>query len=99
MATLKDFKTLTEFFVTPPQNTMTGEKEIARSLQKGFTDITDWNKDTIFQKMKVVLIEYNSRMPRLYTLFTGKDKGLPLPESLEILGRDEVLKRLETSLT
>jgi len=34
-------------------------------------------------------------MPVLYTIITGQERGLPLPESLEILGKEEVLSRLQ----
>jgi hypothetical protein len=33
-------------------------------------------------------------MPILYKLLTGNEKGLPLPESLEILGKGKTLKRM-----
>ena len=40
-------------------------------------------------------------MPILYYICTGEERGLPLPDSLEILGKEEILsrlKKLESSL-
>ena len=45
--------------------------------------------------MKEILLQYHIRMPVLYTLLTGKAKGLPLPETIAILGKEKTLARLE----
>jgi hypothetical protein len=40
------------------------------------------------------MIKYKIKMPLFYKIFTGKEKGLPLPETLEILGKEKTLARL-----
>jgi glutamyl-tRNA synthetase len=97
MQTLKDFSELTGYFFTEPVISARDEKEkeIAEDLQKQLSAIPEWRKDTILASLKDILSKYSVRMPILYYLITGKEKGLPLPESLEILGKEKVLIRLQ----
>jgi len=97
--TLKEFYPLIEHFL--PDATFVVSKDtkaIAQSLQEEFTNISDWNKDTILDAFRVVLKKHSIRMPVLYTIVTGQERGLPLPESLEILGKETVLSRLNKLL-
>ena len=97
MQTLKEFDELTPFFFTDPQYELRSdeEKEIARELATALSDIKEWNHGTLLEIMKVILAKYSIRMPVLYYILTGKEKGLPLPDSLEILGKSQTLKRLQ----
>ncbi len=96
MQTLKDFEELAIHFFTEPVITLRNETEnkIAIKLKTLFNDISNWNKNDLLNCLREVLREYSIKMPVLYYIFTGKDKGLPLPESLEILGKEKTLKRL-----
>jgi glutamyl-tRNA synthetase len=96
MTTLRDFWTLAGHFLNEPaiatrSNT---EKEIAQTLRVALTDLKDWHKDALLAVFKDVMGKYNVRMPVLYYLLTGSERGLPLPESIELLGKDRTLKRL-----
>lgn len=97
METLADFKKLTGYFTTPPSISPRDqkEKEIIIDLQSVLSDLTDWTEQGIFVALKVVLEKHTARMPVLYYLFTGEERGLPLPQSLEILGKETVLTRLK----
>jgi glutamyl-tRNA synthetase len=96
METLKDFLPLTRHFFEElhltPRNDK--EREIAASLLKQMVSIQDWQKEAILPALKTVLGEYSIRMPVLYYIFTGQEKGLPLPESLEIVGKEKVVEHL-----
>lgn len=94
---IKDFINLTGYFFQTPEIKIRNDKEktIARQLFLALKEITNWNKDTIFAAFKSILISQDIRMPVLYYLCTGLEKGLPLPESIEILGKKEILTRLE----
>ncbi len=96
MATLKDFIELTGYFFAPPEITFRNEKEnhAANELYSSFNKINVWDKDAIFAVFKLVMKKYEIRMPVLYYICTGSEKGLPLPESLEILGKKETIDRL-----
>lgn len=97
MEKLSDFDLLTSYFKTAPDVSPRSEteKKVVTDLKEGFAKIEDWSPESILEVMKNVMKENSVRMPVLYYLLTGEEKGLPLPQSLVILGRQEVLKRLE----
>jgi glutamyl-tRNA synthetase len=96
METLKDFAKLTTMFFTPVRYTPTDEKEkqIAEEMLIALKHISDWNKDTVFAVIKSFMEKYSVRMPLFYKLFTGAERGLPLPDILEILGKEKTLDLL-----
>ena len=95
METLKDFGSLvwhfSPDFVLETNNEYT---KIAQTLENKLSNIATWNSDDIMSSIREILQQYKLKMPILYTIFTGQPKGLPLPESLVILGKEETLKRL-----
>lgn len=96
METLKDFVDLTDHFFNPPKTHIESEQEnvLATDLAESLSRLSEWKKEAIFSAFKAIMQQHSVRMPMLYKLFTGKEKGLPLPESLEILGREQALARL-----
>jgi glutamyl-tRNA synthetase len=100
MQTLKDFASLASHFFEEPKISLENikEKEIITELKDGFVAIQEWQKEQIFTAMKEVMTKHSIRMPVLYRLLTGSEKGLPLPESLEILGKEKTLMRISNAL-
>lgn len=98
MQTLKDFEELTGHFFRTPEITLNNdkEKEIITELENTFAKTHKWNKEEILATLKKILNIHQIRMPVIYRLLTGKEKGLPLPESLEILGKEKTLSRLKS---
>lgn len=98
--TLKQFYPLIKHFFPEAEFVVStdSEKEISASLQSEFQKIREWNKDEILEVLRTILKKHSIRMPILYTIITGQERGLPLPESLEILGKDIVLSRLNKAL-
>lgn len=98
METLKDFAVLTDFFFTIPKITPRNdkEKEVVLDLFEALSTIPSWTEQDIFLAFKTVLEKHSLRMPVLYYLLTGKEKGLPLPQAVEILGKEETLNRLKS---
>jgi len=98
MNTLLEFGQLTKHFFTEPEikAETEQEKEIVAFLQTEFSKLSQWNKDAIFSVFKKAMERYSIRMGVLYKLLTGNEKGLPLPESFEILGKNTVVQRLKT---
>ncbi len=96
METLKDFVDLTDHFFNPPKIHIESkqDKVLATDLAESLRKLSEWKKEAIFSAFKAIMQQHSVRMPMLYRLFTGKEKGLPLPESLEILGREQTLARL-----
>jgi len=97
METLSDFKKLTGVFFDQfgKQDFDQDEKRIGQSLIQDLSKIKDWNKDAIFNIIKKAMESNKLRMPVFYKIFTGEERGLPLPETLEILGQEKSIKRLE----
>lgn len=91
MKTLKDFRNL-----VIPENVQLNseEKEVAQYMHEVFGAITSWNKDTILEGMRAVLKEKKVKGSLLYKILTGREQGLPLPESLELLGKEKTLQKL-----
>lgn len=96
MKTLKDFYELAKPVLEEAQVKL-GEKEkaVAKRLIQEFSTIEQWNNQAILATFRDVITHYNLRMSVLYKICTGRESGLPLPETLEILGREKTLKRLE----
>lgn len=98
--TLKDFSSLIRPVI---QDSVLpsgfSDKELARLLLQKFEAIFEWESEKLFVVMKELMQEKKIRMPVLYTLFTGKPQGLPLPELLCILGKEKTLKRIKQMIT
>lgn len=93
METLKDFKELMYEPVVAYRNDQ--ERAVANQLKDRLSKLEEWNKDNIFTLFKSIMNENSIRMPVLYYIFTGKEKGLPLPEMLAGMGKTETIKRLK----
>jgi len=95
MQTLKEFEQLTAIFFAQPEVVLNDkEKEIAKDLAVQFEKILDWEKEQILDAMRPLLAKYTIRMSVFYKILTGSERGLPLPDMLEILGKEKTLKRL-----
>lgn len=98
MNTLKDFEVLTNFFFAAsditPRNDV--EKEVAIDLHETLSTVPTWTEQDIFLAFKAVLEKHSIKMPILYYLLTGSERGLPLPQAIEILGKEETLQRLDS---
>ena len=94
MKTLKEFRNLV--IVQKPDFT-SEEQDTVRKIAEEFSTITDWNKDTILATMREVLQKYKIKGKFLYKMFTGRETGLPLPESLELLGKEKTIERISQS--
>lgn len=97
METLRDFDKLTSHFFVEPNVKARSDKEkvIAEDLKAALTNVDLWIAENILFSLKEILKKHQIRMPIIYYMFTGEEKGLPLPESLEILGKEKTILRLE----
>lgn len=90
ITTFAEFEPLVRWIADPP---MIKNKELAESLKDNLEEAS-WNSETILIRLKTVMQVHSVKMKDFYELFTGKKQGLPLPQMLELLGREEILKRL-----
>lgn len=97
METLSDFQGLTGVFFDKftDQVFSDDEKKIALGITAELANLQNWNHNEIFEIMKKSMKDNNVRMPLFYKLFTGEMRGLPLPEALQILGKEKTLRRIE----
>lgn len=96
MKTLNDFYELARPFFEEPKGTVSEkEREVAEALSIALSVTKQWSSGAILQILRDVITRYNIRMSVLYRIFTGKESGLPLPEMLEILGKEETVRRLK----
>lgn len=97
MEVLSDFDKLTGVFFDEFKNAEfdEDEKSLARETKSSFQEIENWQHEAIFKAIKKNMTSFNIRMSVFYKLLTGAERGLPLPETLEILGQIKTLKRLE----
>ncbi len=96
MSTLSDFYDLTRHFFEDSKNLEFSQKEkdVAKKLLEVTSGIS-FEKDTILPLLKDIMKKEQIKMPVLYKILTGKEQGLPLPETVELLGKEEVVKRLK----
>ncbi len=93
---LKEFKDI----VLPSDTPLSDEeKKVAHVLNKEFTKISDWNKDTILAAMRATFKTTSAKGNMLYKILTGRDKGLPLPETLTLFGKEKTLAMLKKHIT
>ncbi len=95
METLKDFETLTKVFFVNKLDISEENVDLAKDLEEKLSAISEWNHAMLFTEMKKIMDAKKIRMPVLYKLLTGEDRGLPLPQVIEILGRDTTLSLLK----
>lgn len=89
--TLKEFQDL----VLPLKIELSSqEKNVAEFIKSEFEKITLWNKENILNVIRNTIKEKNIKGAIFYKILTGREKGLPLPEMLELLGKEETLNKL-----
>lgn len=93
--TLKEFK---ELVVSVKVELSDDEKRVADIWKDKLQKVEEWNKDTLLEIIREVLKEEKIKGSVLYKIFTGREHGLPLPETLELLGKENSLKRLPNTL-
>ncbi len=95
MTTLKDFPKLIQPFFAPQKRRLNkAQAPIVKDIREKFERTYKWDQENIFQVLKEVLLKHKIKMPVLYKIFTGYESGLPLPQSLQILGKEKTLEKL-----
>lgn len=88
MKTLKEFKDL---LMMPSVARNDEEREVAKDLLRNLEKNSDWTKEHILETFKLVMQKHGIRMPILYYILTGRERGLPLPELIEGIGKDKTI--------
>lgn len=99
MTTLGDFYELASPYLEESKLMLNErERNIAKKLIQNFSVIEKWNNEAIFTIIKKTMEGAGVKMQIMYKIITGKESGLPLSQSLEIIGKDETIKRLNNSV-
>lgn len=94
MKTLLDFEVLVSPLIRgEKKNLSEPEKNVSNILEEKLSSV-EWSKDSILDVLKQITQAENVKMQTIYKIFTGRENGLPLPESLEILGKEKTLELL-----
>ena len=95
MKTLKEFDNLIDPFLNPPKIPLSAEdKKLKTLLRDKLTSLRTWNLDSILNVIKDLLLKEGIGFKSIYKIVIGIDKGMPIANVLEILGRDKSLKML-----
>lgn len=99
MTTLNDFYDLIKpFFEKTKIKLDEKEKTIAKKLLQRFLSVKKWNSEMILVAIKEVTESEKVKMPVIYKILIGQESGLPLPQTLEILGKEKAIKRIADSI-
>jgi glutamyl-tRNA synthetase len=76
--------------------------EVLDAATAALRELADWSTPTIEEALKSALVEGLGRKPRqafgpVRVAISGRTVSPPLYESIELLGRDRTLRRLETA--
>lgn len=100
MKTLKEFESLAGFFLDRPKEYEQPLKKDLVALIKTTLESCTWNHDAMEKAIRATAEKAGKPAKELFMelriAVTGKTVGPPLLESLEILGKEEVLTRLSS---
>jgi len=99
---LSDYLPLCEFFTKTPTTyevDLTSKKELLKKIKEECNKITDWKSETIGEAMQALVKKLDIKAGEFFMILrvvmTGKKISPPLNESMEILGKDESIRRLD----
>ncbi len=100
MHTLSDFDDLTGYFFHERQILPLDEekKHTIENLLLVLEKLSEWQEDKILKALKSTMEKHHVKMSFFYTVLTGVDRGLPLPEVMTLLGKEKVRQRLKSVL-
>jgi glutamyl-tRNA synthetase len=101
---LSDYLPLCEFFFKIPEKyevDLTGKKDFFKQVSEILSQINDWRAIKIGEELANLAKKLNIKNSQFFAdmrmVITGKKISPPLNESMEILGKDECLKKLTLS--
>ncbi len=102
MKTFKEFESLAGFFFERPKEYERPLKVAPLKVVKDALQASDWTHEamekTIREASEKTSLKAKDVFMELRVAVTGKTVGPPLLESLEILGKDEIIARLRSSM-
>jgi glutamyl-tRNA synthetase len=98
MKTLAEFKGLVvdPIYEKVKVQLTTSEKDITQETRSQLSLINEqnWTEENILKELKDIMEKNKIKMSILYKIFFGTERGLPLPQVLAIIGKEQALKLL-----
>ncbi len=98
---LSDYLPLCEFFFKPPQSyevDLKSKKDLLKKISDELNKIGQWKADVIGESMQALVKKLEIKAGEFFMILrvaiTGKKVSPPLNESMEILGKEECLRRV-----
>ncbi|MBU2632629.1 glutamate--tRNA ligase [Patescibacteria group bacterium] len=96
--TLREFKQMVIPFIKPANLKLTSEEvEFKKRLEKGLGEVKIWNREEVSNFISAFLLKEGKRFPFLYKVLIGVDKGLPITDSLVVIGKEKTLELFKES--
>ncbi len=102
---LSDYFPLCEFLFKRPEKyeiDLSAKKDLLNKIRDALSTVSDWKADVIGEKMQDLAkkegVKTGEFFMTLRIAITGKKISPPLNESMEILGKEECIKRIKTLL-
>jgi glutamyl-tRNA synthetase len=110
---LLDAATLTAFLFAPDDTFVRDDADVSKTLipsavpaleltRSCLAGLSDWTEPVIAEQLRAALdaagLRTKTAFPPVYVAVTGRRTGLPLFDSLALLGRDRTLARLDDAL-
>ncbi|MBI1863206.1 hypothetical protein HYS00_03740 [Candidatus Microgenomates bacterium] len=99
---LSDYKPLTEFVFARPdkyQVDVKSQKKLIGKIAESLESIQEWKAEEIGRVMQELALSENVKNSEFFMILrvaiTGKKISPPLNESMELLGKDEVIERIK----
>lgn len=99
---LSDFSAYTNFFFQEPvldKNLLTGKKDMLKNSLSNFTNLSNWANSSLEQSGRDLAAKLNIKPSDLFMAIrialTGKTATPPLFETMEVLGKEKTLSRLQ----
>jgi glutamyl-tRNA synthetase len=90
--TLKEFQEMVLPFVKITKHDLSlEEKEFKKRFKEGLSEIKNWRKEELSDFIFSFLKKEEKRFPYLYKTLIGIERGLPLADVFEVLGKEKTL--------
>ena len=93
--TLREFEDLVIPFLEKQAFKLSSdETKLKQKLFEKLSLIDSWTNESIVECLKQFTKEHNIRFPVLYKLLIGQERGLPIADVFQILGKDSIIRLL-----
>lgn len=92
---LAEFKGLVMPFLSKHDVILSEENIFKQKLKKELLNIKKWDREELTRFMSDFLLQEGVRFPYLYKIVTGFERGLPIANVFEILGKEKTLDLLK----